>query len=370
MSSTDPIGAHLVRQQRKQALMVQADDRAIRRVNRASRQRAARRQYLRENAGRWAGGTGILVLLLGGIGYGIWHNRRVNRDREQAKANLGELGIETDWLDGVGDSSLLALYRAASDQVSRAKKGQRLNDYRQAEDLRRFWSTATSNIEAYVKTAYWLAVASRIAGSNDLGKKAGRNLNKSRAYFLAAGYLLSRYPDGEVPAIYADARAAIQQAGDNAQLRAIAKILGEQGKAEAIETAEQAAWESSPGGVYVGTVKRNLQDVATIAQTARGLVTGEKPGGMDPNKWRWMKWGLRLGIGTAALVGLRLLFAAEWKAVRGAASSTWGAARRGYDAARPELGEAGRYMQEAYRHARRRGGRRGPPRDAFDHPVA
>ena len=291
----------------------------------------------------------IGLIIVAGLGYRWWRVRKTEASRLEAVGAFGELGIELpSWLTGgQASSALYDLYGAAGKQVRAAKRGDRLAGYRQAEGIKLFWNTARNDGGAYVKTAYWLAVASRIAGSNVLGKAAARNLRLG-SVFVASVVPGTSLLDSKVTPIYKSAGALVsRESRGNASLRAIAKILGTQADPAMVKGRQKAVWEASRSGVVVGTIESSAGDVATIAETARGLITGAKPSALSPAWWFWWKWGLRIGIGGAVLVGLRIAFAPQWRAARTAASSGARAARQGYERVTPDI-------QRAYRAARGR----------------
>lgn len=172
----------------------------------------------------------------------------------------------------------------ASKQVARAAAGSRLSDYRKAEDLSSFWYAPTSIETAYWKSAYWLAVASRLGGQG-LASSASFALAKGNArlnpIFAAASSFLS-----SPTAIIEDAGQKVAAvAGPNKQLQAVAKILGVQ--VTQVEAAQQRAYEQSTPGILVDAFKDSLQ----------------------PNKWP--KWliplviGIPLAVLTLYLLGMK-----------------------------------------------------------------
>ncbi len=140
----------------------------------------------------------------------------------------------------------------ASKQVARAIAGSKLSDYRSAEDLSTFWYAPTSVGTAYLKAAYWLAVASRLGGSG---------LASSASAALAKGNASLYNPLGWAASSLLSPESVLQEAGEtiaavgggNAQLKAIAKILGVQ--STQVVAAKQRAWEQSPAGVAIDTAK-------------------------------------------------------------------------------------------------------------------
>lgn len=160
----------------------------------------------------------------------------------------------------------------ASKQVAKAVAGSALSDYRQAENLSTFFYAPTSTTTAYYKSAYFLAVASRLGGQG-LASSASAALYKganpvvtSASYFLSSPSAITLDAGNKVAAV----------AGGNKQLQAIARILGVQ--STQVAGAQQRAWEASAPGILVGTGQQSL----------------------DPKTWP--KWLLPLVIGVPLAV--------------------------------------------------------------------
>lgn len=178
---------------------------------------------------------------------------------------------------GAGEGAFATPIAAkASKQVAKALAGSKLSDYRSAEDVSTFWYAPTSAATAYLKSAYWLAVASRLGGSG-LASSASAALAKGNASLynplaIAASSFLT-----SPQAILTDAGEKIAAvAGSNKQLVAVARILGVQ--ATQVDAAKARAWEQSAIGSRIDA----------IAQTA-GQIAGTQ-------KRPWYFWPAVIGI--------------------------------------------------------------------------
>lgn len=210
-----------------------------------------------------------------------------------------------DWAFGAG-YSLTSLARKASAQVDKALSGSRLSSYRDADDIAHFWTVATNVRDAYLKAAYWLAVAAQCASSNSLA-------NYAKAYY-ANGVGLS--VTGEPANVYKQAASIVASTLPNdVNGRAIRAALAESDQSK-IDTAKKAEFESSVVGIATGTVKTSASDVARATDIARGVVTGKKPRGMSNFEWWMKKWGWRVGIGAVGVGTLLWLGRPYIKALR------------------------------------------------------
>lgn len=148
----------------------------------------------------------------------------------------------------------------ASKQVAKALAGSKLSSYTSAEDLSTFWYAPTSAATAYLKAAYWLAVASRLGGSG-LASSAAAALAKGNSSLynplaIAASSFLT-----SPQTILTDAGEKIAAvAGGNKQLQAVAKILGVQ--ATQVEAAKQRAWEQNPIGSRIDAISMTAGQIA------------------------------------------------------------------------------------------------------------
>lgn len=255
-----------------------------------------------------------------GVGVGLgallafwWYRRR--------QGGIGPLGLTfPSWVTGARPSSSTTdLAIAAGKQVARAVAGQRLTDYRKAEDMQLFWNTAEDDASAYWKSAYWMAVASRLSGDASLARAAVANQLKGNALGGVPG---SSLKTGGIAGIFSDAaRQVTQVAKGNRQVSAIAKTLAGFSDPKLIAAWQQNVEESSTTGIVKGTVAASAEDAGTVAGVLRGIFSGELPRGMDPTRWFFMKWGLRIGLVTASGIGIWLLVSPKVRKAAAAASS-------------------------------------------------
>lgn len=222
------------------------------------------------------------------------------------------------------------VYLAAVSQVKKALAGTPLDDYRQAENLSLFWATAENDALAYLKTGYWLAVASRLAKDGSLARAAEANMVK-------AGKTRSGQKSN-ITAIFTDASKLVAKvAAGNKALGAVVKVLATQADPGMIASWQQSVYDQSTTGIIKGTIAKSAEDVSTAAHTIRGIFTGEKPPGMSDFTWFMWKWGLRVGIMGSVGIGLWLTFGSKGKALAAAAKSVVAKARAGALAAKAAL---------------------------------
>jgi hypothetical protein len=270
----------------------------------------------RNDAAVWTGiGLGALVAL------GWW--------RASRSGPLGWLGLALPaWLTGKAASeSAWSLTTASYKQVGRAAAGAPLTDYRQAEDASLFWQTASNDGGAYLKTAYWLAVASRLARDRTLAASAAYNQNKGQALISAPG---GSYLTGNVSSIYADAAARVSGAASgNRQVAAIATLLGQHAGSGMVAGRKQVTTERSVSGQVKGGIAATGEDVGTVLAVVRGVFSGERPPGWSDTRWFMWKWGLRVGILAALGIGVWAYTGGPVRAARRAAA---GLAMKGSEA--------------------------------------
>lgn len=241
---------------------------------------------------QWIIGGGIAVAVLG-VGYYML------RPKQASMSGAWDYTVDTP----------IAVYRADR-QIAKAVAGDRLTDYRKAEDSGKMLTAAAYNAEAYAKVAYWLAVASRILGSRALAATAaGYHAKATLTYGLPGSSFLT----GGVADIYKDGVAALP-ASSNRSIASIRTVLGEHGKAGAIRTRRQ---QEDDRAVTYNTTAQSATDVADMTTYAKAVVTGNKPPGEGDVSWFFKKWGWRLGAGAVILIGLRFAFANEYHALRG-----------------------------------------------------
>jgi hypothetical protein len=239
------------------------------------------------------------VLLYGGVGLalfasGMWLG---------ARRKTGALGF-SDYAVDVPPKLL-----RAERQIAKAMAGSWLTDYRKADDNATFLHTPPTNAEALASAAYWMAVAARLAKSRTLAGLAQAQQVKANLTYSIPG---SRWLDGSVSSILSDAATAIRPyATTNRGVQSVLTILSTQATPGMVANAQKIVEDKS---VVANTVEATAADIAKAATTAKGVVTGE---GVS----FWTKWGWRLGVGAALLIGLRVAFgpqlSAATTAVRG-----------------------------------------------------
>lgn len=117
----------------------------------------------------------------------------------------------------------MRLSRAAMYQIAKAYAGSRLAAAEQAEDMSLFATTAINNATAYLKAAYWIAVAARVVGSRLLAARAQVVVSKGNALLVTP---LSGQFTGSVGTIFRDAATTVRgHAGRDPAALAVASRL-------------------------------------------------------------------------------------------------------------------------------------------------
>jgi hypothetical protein len=190
----------------------------------------------------------------------------------------------------------MGLYAAR--MVDSALASQALKDYRNAQNSNYFINAPTNDIGAYFKSAYWLAVASRLSGNLDWASAARTNLIKGEAL---AAFPLTDQMTGRTKDILSAAAGRLNSADRNVvAVRAL--LLGQ--ASFGVDDQTRAKADRS---VLYNTLIASSHDVADTAQLARSLATGKKPPGKTDWEWWWQKnkWyagGALLAIGVGGYI--------------------------------------------------------------------
>jgi len=200
-------------------------------------------------------------------------------------------------------------------QVARALSGQRLDDYRSAEDASAMWGSAQSVEQAQFKAAYWLAVAARVTGRWTLAISAA-NVQKS-------GLFRMNIP-GETtdPAQIAEvfSEAADQVGRDEPGIYTILRSAADPGR---VQIQQDIAQDTSLTQQYIQPLL-STADIFT-----------------RPDKWPWYAWVIAALGGMAVLV---VVTAPLWAA----------AGRRAVSRAHSRAREAPYQLRRSLRRIRRR----------------
>ena len=162
----------------------------------------------------------------------------------------------------------------------------------------------TNTYGAMLKTAYWLAVASRygyptlLTEAERLHKKAYDSI---LTYAFGSG---DNYSENAmaIQKIFDSGAAALDAAGarKDGRMTGFYKTFNIMMNPENMALTKQDRESQSPGRILENVGK----DISDAVYVLRGLVTGEKPPGMSDTEWFFRKWGLRAGIG---VVGVGIL---------------------------------------------------------------
>lgn len=256
--------------------------------------------HVTRNPIRYAVG-GVLALVFGGA---YLYRRR--QAKQLAGADLG--------------ATPATLAAAAYKQIAAADAHQSLSDYRQAADQSLFWKAAADANGAYLKGAYWLAVAARCAGAWTLATMA-------RDYWQAGQNRMGSSDD--ISRILTAAADAIHAEGStNPGAKACYAALTHMAKPDVIATVQQVRRDQSVAGKAKGTAQGAMQDVSDYAGKALDVAGVLSNGvrmliGMDPAPgappdpwWNWKKWAIRGGLAAAVILGVRVMFAPEYHAAK------------------------------------------------------
>lgn len=189
--------------------------------------------------------------------------------------------------------SLSSYARKAKFQLDAATQGNRLDRCENAGNAADFWAPATNARDAYLRVAFWLAVAAQCCGSNALVNYAHGYYNKGT----------DAYVSGDPVAIYQQGASILRSASSDASARGIAALL-HAGNSGSVAAVKQAQKEASPVGIVSSTLQRSASDSVSALEHTRGLVTGEKPRSVDPRLWFLRKWGWRIGLGLVLIGGV------------------------------------------------------------------
>lgn len=291
---------------------------------------------------RYAGGVAALL-----VGYWI-----VRRRRAAAFGGFGALG-----------ATPASLAAAAGKQVAAATARVGLADYRKAEDQQLFWGAPKDDTGAYLKGAYWLAVAARCSTEWSLNTMASAyySAGRNRAYASTVGrmfpmitkplnFVLPNATASQTGILVAAANAIRAAAPSNPGAKAAAAALFSLSDAGKIETAKGVAKSRTGLEIAKGTVKGSIEDVqdyaekvgdyAGAASNAIRMLFGINPPGGQPPYPAWKTWAIRIGVGAVVVGGLRLYFGKEYHAVKSAVGGMVDQAKALHGAVTAPRGEA------------------------------
>lgn len=192
----------------------------------------------------------------------------------------------------VTGSSLNTSIGIAQKEIARALAGYTIKDYREAEIPASMFNSASNVAEAYVKTAYWMAVAARYIPSKTLAIQAQSQYGIG--YAMANTY--SSSDSQSISSIYKNAASKVSSSfsGENTpSTRAILAALGQMSTSGSVDTAKSVRDDRN---VPVNTIK-------ATSESASGLVTGKKPQHMSEWDWFWYKYKIYLLVGGAIAGG-------------------------------------------------------------------
>jgi len=170
-------------------------------------------------------------------------------------------------------SARVELVTGAMRQLQAAKTGRRLPSYASAEDVHTFLQPAANDAGAWLKGAYWLAVAAQVEGSNLLVGEAQRFYERGASMAYSAG---TKGDTGGIRSILLDAAGRLRSYGSTAFSRQAADMLEDRADAAVILAQQESA------------------------QTGRGIMglLGLQPGGEGSTNW--VTWAM-VGLGGVVL---------------------------------------------------------------------
>jgi hypothetical protein len=119
-------------------------------------------------------------------------------------------------------SARVELVTGALRQLNAAKTGRRLPTYASAEDVYTFLQPAANDAGAWLKGAYWLAVAAQVEGSGPLVTEAQRFYERGSALAYASG---TKDVTGGIRSILQDAAGRLRSYGTSTFSRQAAEML-------------------------------------------------------------------------------------------------------------------------------------------------
>lgn len=252
--------------------------------------------------------------IVGGVGAAVLAGYLMGRRKQ------GALG---GWLPSWSTSeSATKIANAARKQVSLAQSGRRLSDYRSAEDLSLFWSTAPNVALAELKASYWLAVAARVSGKASLATSAKTLFARGLARLPAS----ANTDTNAISAVYQAAGAQVAAAGRTANLKAIAKALGVQGTSKTIEGKQSVERDRAP---VTRAAEASASDTWALmtsgADWTRAAIGLPKPTGAPYPAY--MRWIPRIAAGLGIALVLRVAFSPQYKAAKALVVDTHGKVR-------------------------------------------
>jgi hypothetical protein len=170
-------------------------------------------------------------------------------------------------------SARVELVTGALRQLNAAKTGRRLTSYASAEDAYTFLQPAANDAGAWLKGAYWLAVAAQVEGNNALVGEAQRFYERGAAMAYAAG---TKDVSGGIRSILLDAAGRLRSYGTGKFSSQAADMLEDRADAAVILAQQERV------------------------QTGRGLLDlfGLQPGGEGSTNW--VTWAM-VGLGGVVL---------------------------------------------------------------------
>ena len=158
-----------------------------------------------------------------------------------------------------GASAGSALAGPALYQLNAARSGRALGDYRSAESVGLFVVPVTTDADAYLKAAWWVAVAAQLQRSNDLATIAQR-------YYQAGATLAfgGSSASGSVVAILQQASREVAAHATLPQTRGIANFLNDLGQSDVVLRQSQL-------GVGGSGLQQALGDVSMYTWIGVGL---------------------------------------------------------------------------------------------------
>jgi hypothetical protein len=170
-------------------------------------------------------------------------------------------------------SARVELVTGALRQLNAAKTGRRLPTYAHAEDVYTFLQPAGNDAAAWLKGAYWLAVAAQVEGSGLLVNEAQRFYERGAGMAYSSG---TKDVSGGIRSILLDAAGRLRAYGASPFSRQAADMLEDRADAAVILAQQEQV------------------------QTGRGLLglLGLQPGGVGSTNW--VTWAM-LGLGGVVL---------------------------------------------------------------------
>jgi hypothetical protein len=215
--------------------------------------------------------------------------------------------------------------QVVDEQITRAKHGQWIATYKDAGAPAYMWTSPANTTGAWLRVAFWLAVAARVSRNAVYIGAAETARSAAATLLMRTGADDSDQAIGQVLAT--GAQQVLSMAQGNPQLLGIAKILSETGTAQAIASAKAVA----RGKNTMSNAGQAISQTASVVTAPFVAAADIARAAADPNQRPWWFWPVVIGGGT---IGTALLLGYFARPYAGLAREAYGDAKKAVKAAR------------------------------------